>query len=213
MIYGPTSDEYWNEPVRIVALNMEPYGYDGSGLYPVDLKVLMDWIYAKGRNRPRTARYTFALMSTIISHLENNITPSQDLCRKAHSDEAGINRTLARTAYYNIRPDSNSKKNQDFGAIASVGTSELGRLIWKEIRALDPHLLLVSGKAGLVALNNLIGMNAPIKFRDSYAHPDGFLIQSIAHPSRPKYHEWVKVVEGIWRWKKETSFNNESSKC
>ena len=28
MIYGPVSDQYWREPLRVVAINMEPYGYE-----------------------------------------------------------------------------------------------------------------------------------------------------------------------------------------
>ena len=202
MFYGPATDQYWNEPLRLVALNMEPYGYDGCGFYTVDRDVLIDWIYDVGKTGTKTTRYTLALMSVVLSYIETGSSPSPDAFRKAFSDYDEIEKVLDRTVYYNMRPNSNLQKAQDFDAIASVGSSDLGRLIWQDIRALDPHVLFVSGWAGLVALNALLRPDEPINFRESKVHPDGFLIQSIAHPSRPNYGEWGAAVEWIGQWQK-----------
>lgn len=201
MIYGPVSDQYWREPLRVVAINMEPYGYESSGFYPVDRDTLHNWVYDVGGTRTRTTRYTMALMGVVLAQQENGGMPVRSVFQEAYLNHDRIDETIERTAYYNIRPDSNHQKAQDYGAISAVGESELGRLLWKEILALDAHIMLVSGHAGLASVNSLIRPMEPLCFRDACVHPDGFLIYSIAHPSRPNYAEWGKVVERIRKWR------------
>jgi hypothetical protein len=198
IIYGPMSNRYWSEPIRMVAINLETWGYKGCGIFSAVDGELTKWLNdSKSDSRAKTARGTFALMTVALSHLEGGTRASYAAFKAAFQDQERLEETLLRTTYYNIRPDSNPNKNQDSEAIASVGNSDLGQLIWKEILALDPHVVLVSGKAGLNAVNRLLGVETPIKFRDCYVHSDGFVIQSIAHPSRSNYSKWTSAVESI----------------
>jgi hypothetical protein len=200
MVYGPIGDRYWTESIRVVALNLEPWGYNGCGVVRVNEGELRRWFDDGKSKRSKTVSCTLTLMSVILARVESGRPPSRDAFIAAYRDRQLLEDTLLRTTYYNIRPDSNSRKAQDFAAIAAVGRTELGRLIWSEIRALDPHVLLVSGRAGLIALNALLALEKPIGFRDHLVHPDGFFIHSIVHPSRPRYTQWVSAVEAIGSW-------------
>jgi len=198
IFYGPMSDSYWNEPLRMVAINLEPWGYGGCGIFRAVDHELRKWIEdSSSGQRSKTVRGTFALMAVALSHLDGSNEASPASFQAAFRDRVLLDRTLLRTTYYNMRPESNPSKNQDIRAITSVGSSDLGRLVWREIKALDPHVVFVSGKAGLAALNALLGLDKPIGFRQCFVHPDGFMIQSIAHPSRANYSQWTAAVEAI----------------
>ncbi len=203
MFYGPANDQYWNEKAHIVAINMEPYGYEDSGVCSIDRDDLIEWIYDAGSTGTKTTRYTLAFISLVLSNIEKGITPTPDNCSEAYYDDDTIENTLDRSAYYNISPVSNSQKAQDFDTIASTGGTDLGKLIWEEIKALDPNVIIVSGVAGLVALNQMMQLETAIEYGDSVIHPDGFLVQSMRHFSRPSYEDWCLAVERIGKWIKE----------
>ncbi len=196
--YEPISDRYWSEPIRMVTINLEPWGYGGCGIFRAVDSQLRKWISdSSSKHRSKTVKGTFAMMSVALSHLEGGDKASYAAFQAAYRNQELIENTLQRTTYYNIRPESNSSKSQNIKAITSVGSSDLGRLIWKEIRALDPDVIFVSGKAGLVAINTLLGLDKPIRFKECYIHPDGFVIQSIVHPSRARYLQWTAAVEAV----------------
>ena len=195
MFHGPATDRYWSEPFRVMILNMEAYGYDGH--CEVDRDTLIDWLYDAGNTRTRTTRYSLAILSVLLNRLEKSSEASWDSLQAAYGDDALLEDTLDRTVYFNIRPETNERKEQDFAAIAGVGSSEVGQLIWAEIQALEPHVILVGGQAGLVALNGVAAFNPPIPFRGSIIAPSGVVIQSISHPSRPQYEEWASAIESI----------------
>lgn len=195
MFHSPATDRYWSEPFRLMILNMEAYGYGGH--CDVDRDTLIDWLYDAGNTGTRTTRYSLAILSVLLKRLERLSEASWDALQTAYGDDTLLEETLDRTVYFNIRPETNDRKEQDYAAIAGVGSSEIGKFIWAEIQALEPHVILVGGQAGLAALNGVAAMNPPIPFRGSSIHPSGLIIQSISHPSRPQYEEWASVIEGI----------------
>ena len=195
MFHSPATDRYWSEPFRVMILNMEAYGYDGH--CEVDRDMLIDWLYDAGNTRTRTTRYSLAILSVLLKRLEMSSEASWDALQAAYGDDTLLEETLDRTVYFNIRPETNVRKEQDYAAIAGVGSSEVGQLIWAEIQALEPHVILVGGQAGLEALNGVAAFNSPIAFRGSLVDPAGLVIQSISHPSRPQYEEWSSVIESV----------------
>ncbi len=200
MFYGPTSPTYWDEPIRIVALNMEPYGYENEGHMQVDRDTLIDWIYPAKGHPHHTARYSYTIISVLLECIEEKAFPCKDDFQCTFADDTKIERAMERSVYYNLRPESNSQITQDVAAILSVGESELGRLIWEDIKTLDPHLLIVSGKAGLSSLNSLLRLSKPLSFCGHCVQPDGLFIQSMSHPSRPNYSKWSDLAEDIINW-------------
>ena len=194
MFYGPTSERYWDEMYRVVAINMEPYGYNDAGLFHVNRDELIRWIYDAGKTKTKTTRYTLCFLSGLLAHLNNNSIIDNNYFRRAYANSEIIEDILDRTVYYNIRPQSNIHKPQDYSAIASVGDSEYGPMIWEEIQALEPHLVFISGHAGLDALNAILKLPRSVRFCEGVFH-DRIYIQSIPHPSRPSYSYWKQVVE------------------
>ena len=195
MFHGPVSDRYWSEPFRVMILNMEAYGYDGH--CEVDRDTLIAWLNDEGNTGTRTTRYSLAILSVLLKRLEKSSEASWDALQAAYGDDTRLKDTLDRTVYFNIRPETNDRKEQDYAAIAGVGSSEVGKLIWAEIQSLEPHVILVGGQAGLEALNGVAAINPPIPFRGSIVDPSGLVIQSISHPSRPRYEDWASAIESI----------------
>ncbi len=202
MFYGPTSDLYWEQDLKIIAVNMEPYGYQDCGLFQVKRDDLIDWIYDAGGTGTKTTRYTLAIMALIRRCVHDKLTPSKQLLSESYHDSSLIEETLDRTVYYNIRPQSNHQKPQDYSAISSVGESSIGKLVWSEITSLSPDIILVGGQAGLEAVNELIGSEHSLTFR-GYAEVDGILIHSIPHPSRPAYEDWCEASKNCLNWLKQ----------
>ncbi|MGA2870114.1 MAG: hypothetical protein ABSF34_13270 [Verrucomicrobiota bacterium] len=194
MFHGPVSDQYWAEPFRVIVINMESYGYKDHN--EVDRNMLIEWLYDAGHKRTRTTRYTLALLALVLERVTQGSHPSRESIAAAYRNKCLLEQTLDRTVYYNIRSKSNENKKEDFAAIVAMGPSDIGVLIWAEILALDPHVLIISGNAGLVALNVLAKLKPTLHLRQQVSW-NGVLIQSIAHPSRPNYAAWCSAIDGI----------------
>lgn len=78
MLHGPASDDYWSAPLRVLAVNMESYGYDECGHWEVDLACLLDWMYDRGGTDTRTVRYTIALIKALADAHVSGIPPSPE---------------------------------------------------------------------------------------------------------------------------------------
>jgi hypothetical protein len=202
MFYGPTSEQYWKESFKLVAVNMEPYGYERTGYYEVPRDELVNWIYDEGNTRTRTTRYTLTILGAALTCFHDKVSPSRELLSSIYADGERVEGILDRTVYYNIRAQSNTQKPQDFAAISAVGRSEAGRLVWNEILSLNPDVIVIGGQAGLAAINELLASHETLNFRGSLI-VGSLLLQSISHPSRPAYNAWCDAIGRIVKWKNE----------
>ena len=199
MFYGPTSDEYWLASLRVLAVNMEPYGYEDCGFVEVDWPCLRDWMYDAGSTKTKTVRYTLAIMRTLIDTCANGTVPTGDYLRMAYSEAPELEAIAQRVVYYNIRPTSNANKEQNFASIVASGSSTIADFTRREMAALEPHIILVSGHAGLAAFNAMWQLSPALRFREGRHHSNGSFIQSIKHPSRPNYNEYASTIADIVR--------------
>jgi len=195
MLHGPTSDKYWDEPLRLVAVNMESYGYDGR--HEVNHATLIDWLYDAGNTGTKTTRRTLAILSLLRRRLLTSKPANWGDFQATCADDKELEIELGRCVYYNIRPESNKVVQQNASAISAVGSSEIGSLIWNELLALDPHVMLISGHAGLAALNGLAHLDTPLKYKGNTVHTQGFVIQSFGHPAYPRYNDWAAMIEDV----------------
>ncbi len=199
MFHAPAADDYWNAPLRVLAVNMESYGYDKSGFVDVDFDCLLEWMYDSGNTGTRTVRYTFALVRTLIDAYVDGAIPSPSNLKMAYKDRKGLESVVKKVAYYNIRPTSNPNKKQDAKSITASGTSTTADFIRVEMVALDPHVIFVSGEPGLAAFNAMWRLTPPLRFRNRYRHSDSLLIQSIKHPAYPDYNEYARIISEVVR--------------
>ena len=65
--------------------------------------------------------------------------------------------------------------------------------------ALEPHVILVSGHAGLAAFNAMWHLFPELRFLEGRRHSDTTFIQSIRRPSRPNYDEYASTIADIVR--------------
>jgi hypothetical protein len=132
-----------------------------------------------------------------MDSLANDIEATPDRLRSTYNDENLLRTCIEKTVYYNINPISNENKEQDFNKIATSGSSHVGALTWTELLSLDADVILISGKAGLIAFNTASKITPPIGFKQSSRLTNGTIVQSIAHPSRPDYTEWCRIINGL----------------
>ena len=199
MFYGPTSDDYWSAPLRVLAVNMEPYGYEDCGHVEVDWVELRKWMYDAGSTGTKTVRYTFAIIRTIIEAYTDGTVPAAQNLRAAYSDAPGLESVARRAVYYNVRPTSNANKSQDFSSIVASGSGDIAECIRREMLALEPQVILVSGHAGLAAFNAMWHLVPELRFLEGRRYSDGIFIQSIRHPSRPNYDEYASTIANLVR--------------
>ena len=104
MFYGPTSDKYWSAPLRVLAINMEPYGYEDCGFVEVDWPCLRDWMYDAGSTHTKTVRYTLAIMRTLIDTYASGTVPTGDYLRMAYSDAPALEAIAQRVGLLQYPP-------------------------------------------------------------------------------------------------------------
>ncbi len=199
MLHGPTSDDYWSAPLRVLAVNMESYGYDECGHWEVDLNCLLDWMYDRGETGTRTVRYTLAIVRCLTEALSVGTPPSPAALSAAYEDAPALEAVVRSIVYYNIRPTANPHKNQDVASIIASGTGMLAGLARDEMLALEPRVVLVSGLAGLAAFNAMWRLDPELPFRGRRWFSDRMLIQSFKHPARPDYQEYATMIADLAR--------------
>lgn len=192
MFYGPTTDKYWEQNIKILFINMEPYGY--KDLVYVNRETLQNWLYDVGNTGTRTVRYSLSFIKTLFDCIENNINIEQSSLRTAYRNIKVLEEVLDRITYWNIRPTSNIRKEQNFVEITKSGTGNLSQYIYKEMLSLDPNIIIIGGDAGLIAFNNM--WDTSIRYKDN-TEKGGIIIQSIQHPSIPNYNEYVQAIKNI----------------
>jgi hypothetical protein len=194
MFHGPTSDEYWSAPLRVLAVNMESYGYEDCGQVEVNLPCLIAWMQVA-----RTSRRTFAIIRTLIAAYSEGIIPTADCLRAAVSDHAALEAVALRSVYFKIRSTSNPAKQQNIARIIATGSDPISPFIRDEMIALEPHVVLVSGIPGLTAFNVMWQLSPELRFLENRCYFDRTLIQSIRHPSRARYDEYASMISNLVR--------------
>ncbi len=202
MFYSPISNLFWEQEIKVLIINEEPYGYEKCKIFDVGKKTLCDWLNDKGNTRTRTVRYSLAFAKVVLDCLEKGKEPTRKDLKEAYNNIKSIeNDTLNKITYYNIRPTSNSTKRENYTAIIDSGKSCLGKKIYAEIQALEADIIIIGGKAGCNSFNAMSGDNI-LKYKQS-TNLNKSIIHSIKHPSIPNYNQYLEAIKNICEmWKK-----------
>lgn len=203
MFYGPVADDYWESSPRIVAINMEAYGYEDCGHVEVDYETLLGWMYNAGHTGTKTVRYTSLFCHLLSSRLLRGLSLTETAIKEAFQDRSTLETTLRRISYYNIRPTSNSEIQQDSARIAEAGSQPIAAFTLSEMLALEPEVVVIGGKASLQAFNSLWKLQTRMSFRET-RREGATVFCSIDHPSRPNYGSWITTIEAIAKKRAET---------
>jgi hypothetical protein len=190
MVYGPVDDLYWKQPVKILMINEEAYGYDYQ---IVDKKCLWEWVTDAGKTKSKTAKTTVAFAAMLLKALEQGAVPSPSNVQSVRRDLKLLESTLDRICYYNIKSTSNDRKPEDKLGIIACGSNEISGYIKNEILALDANLIFVSGKPGTVAFAKMFGLEK-LRYLGT-ASMGGARVQSLRHMSRANYTEYAAAIK------------------
>ena len=186
MFYEPTTNSYWDQQVKVLTINLEPYGYEDCGRYHVKRDDLMDWMYDVGHTRTRTTRNTVAASKVLLDGFYKRKEPSPQALRNSYRNKDGLEKTLDRICYYNIRPVSNYEKPQswDRGNLDHQGA--IAECIKEELISLNPDIIIVSGQQTINAVRKLLCPNTLLSYLGE-GICIGCKIVSVKHFSRPSY--------------------------
>ena len=194
MFYSPTSDQYWDQRLKVLCVNLEPYGYEGHRRYEVSRADLIGWMFeaGTGRHKSRTVRNTMAAAAVLIKGFELNIGIQADDFSAAYKNKPWLTNTLEKVCYYNIRPASNSVKNEA-NRSAKDYTGRMAISIANEIKALDSDVILVSGAKATDVLLNFMQIT-PGFIINGVAQAGSAVVLSVKHFSRPSYKQLESVL-------------------
>lgn len=190
MVHGPIDDLYWKQPVKILMINEEAYGYDYQ---IVDKKCLWDWVADAGKTKSKTAKTTVAFAAILLKVIEHGEVPSPSSVQSVRRDMKLLESTLDRICYYNIKSTSNDRKPEDKLGIIASGSNEISGYIKNEILALDADLIFVSGKPGTAAFAKMFGLEK-LRYLGT-ASMGGTHVQSLRHMSRANYTEYATAIK------------------
>jgi len=197
MHYGPVSDKYWSERLKILLINLEPYGYQDNGRLRVDRSCLLDWAWDKGATRTRTVRYTLATAAALLRCYDRNETLIPETIKEAYQQPQFFEDALDRTCYYNIRADSHTQKAQRLGIPTETLVDLKFAALKAEFDTLEPDLIIVSGIQATAILNRVMLLTDNSLSYLGQVMIGKTRLVSVRHFSRPRYRSLVGVLESV----------------
>lgn len=195
MFYQPTSANYWNEPFKLLMLNLEPYGYEDCGFVDVDEACLTGWMFDEGDTGTRTLRYSTAAAAVLLDNYHNKTSPTPEAFRDAYKDTELLKTALGRICYYNLRTSSHFQKQQS-NTVSKELKSKLGNAILQELLCLEPTVIILSGAQVTRAFKELLFRNDLINNLDGTKF-ENTIFMEVKHFSRPRYHELCKAFKAV----------------
>jgi hypothetical protein len=191
MYYGPTTDLYWEAPIRLLFVNLEAYGnFKG----PVEVRdEVWDWLSS------RTVRGSITISATVLAAIRGELPPTSDVkavLRANYKDLALLERTLASVCYWNLRPTCNTKVRLDWAAVWDSAVNETAQYRIDELNALAPDVVIFSGKAAVPVMQRMGFVPDTFRFLET-AKLGNVVYSSIYHPSRADYVIWAETVTQV----------------
>lgn len=188
---GPVTEAYWEQPIRIVIANLESYGYDECNHSKVQ-KEIHTWFDDRHNTVLNSILFAHCLLSGIKGEL---LSRNQMLSlRKQHYE---IRETLDKTSYINLKKVSGSQVNLNKHEYKSVmDLPGYCALLKTQIEALNPHILIVSGRDGLATIRQVYA-NSQISYNGSLLVKGGPIVGSIRHFSRIQYANFEDRIDVI----------------
>lgn len=182
--YGPLSEKYWTYEPKILVCNLEPYDRREE-FVPVNLDLYKEWIKA------RTGKFTAKFISGLIKNIKP-AKPSESINFKVFTDNEMLT-DIGNIAYMNFRISSGSNIPADeAGILKDVRTHP--DYIRKQIELLTPDIIIIGGKIGCIAYNELFHLS--LKF-DSTTVLDNRVICSMRHFRSANYKYYNEKVNEI----------------
>jgi hypothetical protein len=196
MIYGPLTDDYWNQGKKILVCNLETYGD-----YGCDVKLDLNYFHGMWieKQKIRTAYNTALFFDSLEKSVNNNNPISSEEIQQNSHNKVSFKESLSKIAYMNLRKISNRTVNQNINEIAKEVNEQLSNLKM-QIELLEPNILILGGWQACLEFNKIFQSNLN---RDGRVCIGNMHVYSIRHFSRFSYGYFAKKIEEIMHFSYE----------
>lgn len=187
MTYQPFTDEYWNQKNKIVFCNLESYDETLSGV--LDLEVYKKWLLSGSA----TIKYSSLFIAAIVSAINGKSLTESELKNNYHNNDYLLD-SIKNVTYMNLRKEANTIRKEDTKAIHEFLDPNYTRLVDNKhhirnfrdiIKALEPNILIVSGKTGADIFSKIYKDEMKFVY-DQFDYLENTLCVSVSHPSTSK---------------------------
>lgn len=209
-------DIYASQPLRVLCVLAESYGYDECGMVDIEEQPQSD-LMGVGNPAVKTPRRMAAMLGLLFLSMQRDGTkPSFDewrtlsLLGTAAESIATHQSTLSKIAWINVKKASNPRGTELDPEDAHAHALRNKAILQEQIASVAPHLMLVCGRDAFASLLNL-GLLAPqtaaAGLWQLHSMPDGTRLIKISHPAyfpdwgsyEAIYRNFERLHEQRWR--------------
>ncbi len=198
-------DVYEKQPIRILCILAESYGYDGNGMVDIEDQPKDD-IMGLGNRDVKTPRRLASLLYLLQRTAENGtkVTPEEwekvpALFSVNEQNTAILQEALSKVAWINVKKASNGNGTKLDAAEAHIHARRNEAVLREQIQSIAPNLIIVCGQVAFSALLDM-GLLGP-----KTASGRGWQIQDsgsgmrVIELSHPAYFEDWNSYDKIYR--------------
>ncbi|HNW88513.1 MAG TPA: hypothetical protein PKN48_02555 [Bacteroidales bacterium] len=185
-MYGPISNEYWDQKFRVAIYNLESYDDGYEGCRYVDIDVIKRWWSSK------TIRFSAVIANALINYMNTNSLLVQQELRKSYYEKETLLNSISKIAYLNFRITDNEDSpagyleiNKEFGLF--------NKFLFKQFELLDPHVVIIGSQAGCYYFNCMIKPETPLKYKNHLYYNDKLFV-SMNHTSGNGCRGWYNEI-------------------
>jgi len=196
-------DVYEKQPLRILCVLAESYGYEECKMVDIEEQPLKDRL-GVGNPDVRTPRRLAVMLRLLFGSLESSSKiPREDMLELLGTDAESValnQETLSKIAWINVKKASNPETRLD--AEKAQQHAERNRNILQEqIAAISPHLILICGQAAFSALLEMGLLGPQIVSGRGWQIQDsgsGMRVIEISHPAYPEdWNSYDKIYRNF----------------
>ncbi len=194
-------DVYEKQPLRILCILAESYGYDGDGMVEIEDQPKDD-IMGLGNHTVQTPRRLACMLSVLQGAIEKGAMPKLEewcalkLFTQSEGNTAILQEALSKVAWINVKKASRGNGTELDNAEAQAHARRNREILREQIEAIAPDLIIICGEAAFRALHemSLLGPETMLarKWRIQGA---GGGIPRVIEVTHPGYLKWAKYEE------------------
>ena len=159
---GPLTQDYWTANPRIAVLNLEAYGYLDKGIVSLNFELIdKEWMRPTNGELPsKTAIFTSSFVAVLQDALKSEEAVSRETLKTCFGDAERRLNAMKKIAYLNIRKTPNGTSSQNVAEIRKACAGYGLELLQKQLKLLDPEIIIVSGNEACKAANEIFNFKA-----------------------------------------------------
>lgn len=198
-------DVYEKQPVRVLCILAESYGYDGCGMTNIEDQLKEDVLGLRSRT-VQTPRRLATLLYLLERSFENGAKVTQEEWKEfpwllAPSDErntAILQDALSKVAWINVKKASKGNGTKLDAAECAAHAHRNREIIRQQIEAIAPDLIIVCGEVAFRALCEMGLLGSETKVARKWkiqGTGDGPRVIEVTHPGYRKWRDYNEIYQ------------------